>query len=240
MMPPLPPIRAPRIEWPTAIVLCALFAALFGVWALSSPEQRADLLTGVAAVGGVVLSLMRALLSAQQQRPPAPPPPPHANGSDPDPLEELDESHLQRTIAPVVAVVLAGALAGCGPSALATHARVYAFAAVTLEASQASLVAACTSARDACAGEASCLADAESECRAAALAQDATRDAVATYEGVIRAAALADSGDVMGSLMVALSLAASAWASLGARLADVGLSLPALPAWVSGAIGGAQ
>jgi len=36
---------------------------------------------------------------------------------------------------------------------------------------------------------------------------------------------------VMGSLMVALSLAASAWASLGARLADVGLSLPALPAW---------
>ncbi|MBK8260244.1 MAG: hypothetical protein IPK80_02780 [Nannocystis sp.] len=220
-------------------MLCGLFAALFGVWALSSPEQRADLLTGVAAVGGVVLSLMRALLSAQQQRPPAPPPPPHANGRDPDPLEDVDEMRLHR-VAPVVAVVLAGALAGCGPSALATHARVYAFAAVTLEASQASLVAACTSARDACSGDAACLADAEGECRAAALAQDATRDAVATYEGVIRAAALADSGDVMGSLMVALSLAASAWASLGARLGDVGIALPALPAWVSGAIGGAQ
>lgn len=230
---PLPPIRAPHIEWPTAIVLCALFAALFGVWALSSPEQRADLLTGVAAVGGVVLSLMRALLSAQ--RPPAPPPPPHANGLDRDALEDVDTTHLQRSIAPVLAVVLAGALSGCGPSALATHARVYAFAAVTLEQSHTTLVASCRAARDACAGDAQCLADAREACEVAAVAQDGTRDAVEVYEGVIRAASVAESGDVMGSVVQALALAAQAWASLGARLAAIGITLPALPA-----IGGAQ
>lgn len=232
-LPPLPPIRAPRIEWPTAVVLCALFAALFGVWALSSPEQRATLLTGVASVGGVALSLMRALLSAQ--RPPAPPPPPHANGLDRDALDDVDTTHLQRNIAPVVAVVLAGALSGCGPSALATHARVYAFAAVTLETAHASLVASCQAAHDACAGDTRCLSDAREACEVAAVAQDSTRDAVELYEGVIRAATVADGGDVMGSVMQALALAAQAWASLGARLAAVGVTLPALPA-----LGGAQ
>lgn len=230
-LPPLPPIRAPRIEWPTAVVLCALFAALFGVWALSSPEQRATLLTGVASVGGVALSLMRALLSAQ--RPPAPPP--HANGLDRDALDDVDTTHLQRSIAPVVAVVLAGALSGCGPSALATHARVYAFAAVTLETTHASLVASCQAAHDACAGDAQCLSDAREACEVAAVAQDSTRDAVELYESVIRAASVADGGDVMGSVMRALALAAQAWASLGARLAAVGITLPALPA-----LGGAQ
>lgn len=211
-------MKITKIEWPTVAAMGLVLAAGVVVWVTAEAPHREEILSGLAAIGLPLLAIMRAAVVVEG-KPPAPPP---------------------SAVLLALALPLAAASQGCGPSALATHARVYAFAAVTLEASQASLVAACTSARDACSGDAACLADAESECRAAALAQDATRDAVATYEGVIRAAVLADSGDVMGSLMVALSLAASAWASLGARLADVGLSLPALPAWVSGAIGGAQ
>lgn len=210
-------MKITKIEWPTVAAMGLVLAAGVVVWVTAEAPHREEILSGLAAIGLPLLAIMRAAVVVEG-KPPAPPP---------------------SAVLLALVLPLAAASQGCGPSALATHARVYAFAAVTLEASQASLVAACTSARDACSGDAACLADAESECRAAALAQDATRDAVATYEGVIRAAVLADS-DVMGSLMVALSLAASAWASLGARLADVGLSLPALPAWVSGAIGGAQ
>jgi hypothetical protein len=77
--PPIPKIRAPHIEWPTALVLCVMLAALVGVWALASPEQRADMLTGIAAVGGVALALMRAMLREQR------PEPPEANGLDREP-----------------------------------------------------------------------------------------------------------------------------------------------------------
>lgn len=71
-----PPV--PRIEWPTAIVLLGTLAALIAVWVVASPEQRDTMLTGVAALGSVVLAIMRAMLRAQE----AEPPPPLGNGAD--------------------------------------------------------------------------------------------------------------------------------------------------------------
>jgi hypothetical protein len=90
-----PPI--PRIEWPTALVLLGTLAALIAVWTLASPEQRDTMLTGVAALGSVVLAVMRAMLRAQEAEPPTP----LGNGADRhDPLIRDDDRGdlLQRTV----------------------------------------------------------------------------------------------------------------------------------------------
>jgi len=79
----------PRIEWPTALVLLGTLAALIAVWVIASPEQRDTMLTGVAALGSVVLAVMRAMLRAQETEPP---PPALGNGADHhEPLSRDDD-----------------------------------------------------------------------------------------------------------------------------------------------------
>lgn len=206
-------MKIKEISWPTVAMLGLVLAAGVAVWVTAEAPHREEILAALAVAGPTILALMRAALVVEG-RPPSPPP---------------------SAALLVIALPFALSTSGCGPSALATHARVYAFAAVTLETTHASLVASCQAAHDACAGDAQCLSDAREACEVAAVAQDSTRDAVELYEGVIRAASVAESGDVMGSVMQALALAAQAWASLGARLAAIGITLPALPA-----LGGAQ
>lgn len=201
-------MKIKEVSWPTVAMLGLVLAAGVAVWMTAEAPHREEILAALAVAGPTILALMRAALVVEGG-PSAPPP---------------------SAVLLAVALPLALAAHGCGPSALATHARVYAFAAVTLETTHASLVASCQAAHDACSGDTQCLSSARETCETAALAQDSTRDAVELYEGVIRAASLAEGGDVMGSVMQALALAAQAWASLGARLATVGVTLPALPA----------
>ena len=243
---PLPPSRAPRIEWPTALVLCAMLAALVAVWALASPEQRADMLTGVAAVGGVALALMRAMLRAQEQ-PPAPPP--SANGPDHDPPAELVDGPPTRPRRPTMiqraAVVASIAiLTGCGASAL----RVQALAADT---TGRILDATCQEAHAARTHELEELPPTREEAHAAIDATIerwapvvASCNALAEAHGawadvIVRGAA---GGELDLGLAVALALRiATAWPDLTALLARVHVALPPLPAELgSVALGGGQ
>lgn len=140
---------------------------------------------------------------------------------------------LLRPPAALLLVVLLPGLSGCAPTALQLHARVYAFAAVTLEGTHASMVSACTALRDDCAGEAACLERARVSCLDVATAQDATRDAVDLYGRVIVAASAAGGDDaLLPQLLAALDIAARGWAALGRAYGAVtGAPLPDLPAW---------
>lgn len=222
--------QIPRIEWPTAAVLLGVLASMTAVWALASPEQRADLLTGVGALGSVVLAVMRAMLSLHA--PPPPPPSAHgsANGLDHDPLDDDRPSRLPPALRVAAAVLVIAALPGCGASALRTHARVAVVASSALAVSHATLVETCAALRDSCAGDAACIAPHRERCEDAAVAQDGARDAVAAYIGALEVAHLADGeADVLGALMLALDVARRAWEGAARALAALGIALPALP-----------
>ncbi len=135
----------------------------------------------------------------------------------------------------LLAALVLPVLTGCAPTTLQLHARVFAFASVTLEASHASMVTACTAIRDDCAGDAACLEHGRASCTDVAVAQDTARDAVDLYGRVIVAAQVAGGdAEILPQLLVALSLAARGWAALGrAYGAVVGHELPGLPPWAS-------
>lgn len=146
---------------------------------------------------------------------------------------------------PALALLVVLGAPGCAPTTLQLHARVFAFASVTLETTHASMVLACTSLRDDCADDAPCLERARSSCLDVANAQDATRDAVDLYGRVIVAAQVAGGdAEVLPQLLVALDLAARGWAALGRAYGAVtGAPLPDLPAWAGtllAAAGGAS
>lgn len=139
----------------------------------------------------------------------------------------------------LVAGILASQLTACAPTTLQLHARVYAFAAVTLSSSQASLVTACTALRDDCAGEVACLERARASCVDAATAQDAARDAVDLYDRIIVAAQVAGGdAEVLPQVLGALRIAATAWEALGRTLGALGAEIPALPPWATALLGG--
>lgn len=241
MPPPLPPRRPmpPRIEWPTAAVLLGVLASMTAVWALASPEQRADLLTGIGAAGSVMLAIMRAILSRQD------PPPPtsrsSANGIDRhDPLQDDRGSHLPGSLRVALLVPLAIAVAGCGASALRTHATVGTVAAVTV-ASTAPLVApACDAALTDCHGDAACIDRTGATCLAASRAHDAARAGVTAYLDAIEVAALADEGEVLPALATGLRGLAALWEAARVALAPLRVELPALPPVVLTLLGGAS
>jgi hypothetical protein len=72
-------MKLPRLEWPTAVVLVAVIAAIVAVW-ITAPDHRGDILAALGTTGAAVLALMRALF------PPPPPPPaaPPSPGGDSD------------------------------------------------------------------------------------------------------------------------------------------------------------
>lgn len=134
-----------------------------------------------------------------------------------------------RILVPLLLVALPLS-AGCGASALRTHARVAVVASSALAVSHATLVETCTALRDSCAGDAACLAPHRERCEAAATAQDGARDAVDTYIGALEVAHLAgDGADVLGALMLALDVARRAWEGATRAFAALDIPLPALP-----------
>lgn len=50
-----------RNPWPTALVLVSTLATLGAIYALSSGEQRDQLLLGVGSVSALVLAFMRSM-----------------------------------------------------------------------------------------------------------------------------------------------------------------------------------
>lgn len=197
-------MKLPKIDWPQTALVLGL--AAIGVVALIYAPAEYH-----APIGGLLTLVVGALRSIFRP-------------SDPTPS----------ALPLVLALVLASSLTGCAPTTLQLHARVYAFAAVTVEVSHASLVRACTVLRDDCAGEPACLESARASCTDAATAQDAARDAVDLYDRIIVAASLAggDAG-VMAQVLQALDLAVTAWGALGRTLGVLGAPLPDLPAWAS-------
>lgn len=125
-------------------------------------------------------------------------------------------------------LALALTLSACSPSALQTHATIALVASHTLEVTRASALTACAALRDTCAADATCIEHTRTDCLAVADAQDTAVAAVTTYVDAVQLAALADEGRVMEALRFALEAASRAWASLGERLAVVGIALPSL------------
>lgn len=219
----------PRIEWPTAAVLVAVLALTGLVW-WSSPDHRGDILAGIAALGGVALSLMRAMLAS---RPPAPPP--HANGLDRSPLDasaaddDDDDTIAHRLRAPAALLAVSLCLTGCGASALRTHSTIATVARVGVVAAHPAIVRACESALATCTDDA-CLEHVAADCRTASAARDTAHEAVAAYIDAIEIAAHADEGAVLPALSSALDVVVHAYdAARIAIRAVTGYELPPLP-----------
>ena len=45
-------MKLPKIEWPTAIVLVAVIAAIVAVW-ITAPDHRGDILAALGTAGAV-------------------------------------------------------------------------------------------------------------------------------------------------------------------------------------------
>lgn len=236
---PPPPLRrlarAPRIEWPTAAVLCAMLASLVAVWALASPEQRSDMLTGVAAVGGVALALMRAMLRAHDEANP-PPPPSHANGRDTHPPSSLIGTPPPKRRQTMYERVAVGAallmLTGCGASGLRLHAaaadvtgRILDVTCGEVEAARTHELLELPPTRE----EAHAAIDATIEQWAPMVAScNAIAEAHGAWADVI-VRGVSATFDVNLALALALRIG-TAWPDLTALLARVHVALPPLPA----------
>lgn len=80
-------MKLPKIEWPTALVLVAVIAAIVAVW-ITAPDHRGDILAALGTAGAVVLALMRALGGT----PPPPPPAAPTSGGPSAPDDDSDDT----------------------------------------------------------------------------------------------------------------------------------------------------
>lgn len=176
---------------------------------ITGPDHRGDILAGLGALGAVLLAALPGMLRRA------------------------------RVLVPLLALGLALGSAGCGASALRTHATVAVVASGTL-ASTAPLVApACDAALAGCMRDEACVADIAGRCRVAAAAAESAIVGVRAYVDAVELAADADEGAVLPVLLGALAALVRAWAGLAAALEPVGVTLPALPG-VGALLGGAS
>ena len=66
-------MKLPKIQWPTAAVVCVLWVTLAAVFVLV-PEHRTEIMAGVATIGSLALAVMRPMLGAPAAPAPAPRP----------------------------------------------------------------------------------------------------------------------------------------------------------------------
>ena len=177
---------------------------------ITGPDHRGDILAGLGALGAVLLAALPGMLRRA------------------------------RVLVPLLALGLALGSAGCGASALRTHASIGTVAAVTV-ASTAPLVApACDAALTACHGDAACIDRTGETCLAASRAHDGVRAGVSAYLDAIEVAALADEGEVLPALATALRGLAALWEATRVALEPLHVDLPALPPAVVALLGGAS
>lgn len=136
-------------------------------------------------------------------------------------------------------LVVLGA-SGCGASALRQHATIASVSSAALAAAAPMVPAACDAALTACHGSEGCVHPTAERCRIAAASVEVAVASVRGYADAIEAASLADEGDVMPALLVALGGVTRLWAALVAALASLDVELPALPAFASALLGGAS
>lgn len=245
-------MKLPRLEWPTAVVLVAVLAALVAVW-ITAPDHRGDILAAIGGGGAAVLALMRALI------PPPPPPPPAAppsggpsaaddDGDDTQPPTSDGPPTRPRRVtmppsarSPVAAALLrarwltasAGlvlALTGCGSSALRTHSTIATIARVSVVTAGDAVALTCETALARCTDDA-CIERTGGDCRTAATAAEAAIAGVRAYVDVIEVAARADEGQIGEALDLALQAMARVYESVRETLAglSLGVTLPPLP-----------
>jgi hypothetical protein len=238
-------MKLPRLEWPTAVVLVAVIAAIVAVW-VTAPDHRGDILAALGTAGAAVLALMRELF------PPAPPSPPSAappSGGPSAPDDDSDDTQPRSTaarfergyrdpatplgflLAIVIAVILSTALlTGCGSSALRTHSTIATIARVSVVTAGDAVALTCETALARCT-DAACVERTWGDCRTAATAADAAIAGVRAYVDVIEVAARADEGQIGDALDLALQAMARVYESVRETLASVslGVTLPPLP-----------
>jgi hypothetical protein len=228
-----------EIRWPTVALVAVVCAFLGGIFWLAPPESQAVLVGILAMLGTAGAAVMRAAFGAPEAAKPKrielprddDDDDPGAGGevlADGPPTVPQRRSSARHTMLAIIGGLTLSTLSACSPSALQTHATIALVASHTLEVTRASALATCAALRDTCAADAACIERARTNCLAVADAQDITVAAVATYIDGIELAALADEGRVMEALRLALEAASRAWASLGERLAVVGIALPSL------------
>lgn len=250
-------MKLPKIEWPTALVLVAVIAAIVAVW-ITAPDHRGDILAALGTAGAVVLALMRALGGTPPPPPPAAPtrprrvtmPPSTAArvGFDASEKRALDTSlkllnawhrETRRRIPRLAAMHRAGAIAlvtmllaltGCGSSALRTHSTIATIARVSVVTAGDAVALTCETALARCTDDA-CVERTGGDCRTAATAAEAAIAGVRAYVDVIEVAARADEGQVGEALDLALQAMARVYESVRETLAglSLGVTLPPLP-----------
>jgi hypothetical protein len=228
-----------EIRWPTVALVAAVVAGIVAVFAFAGPDERSDLLGILAVLGTTAAAVMRAVFDVQTPKPKRIELPrdededddPGAGGevlADGPPTVPQRRSSARHTMLTVIGGLTLSTLSACSPSALQTHATIALVASHTLEVTRASALATCAALRDTCAADAACIEHTRADCLAVADAQDAAVAAVTTYVDAVQLAALADEGRVMETLRFTLEAAERVWASLGERLAVVGIALPSL------------
>lgn len=213
-------------DWRHALTALG-FAALAIVAAIFVPERRWEKLgelleriaedpAGTAVLIGVIGGAITTLRGAWLRQPPPP------------------------VIALLATLALAAPLAGCGASALRTHATIATVASVTLGQAAPLVAPACDTALTACHGAVTCIDETAERCRAAAAAVEGLTIATRGYVDAIEVASLADEGAALPALLSGLAALARGWAAAAALLDGLGVALPTLPAGVGALLGGAS
>lgn len=141
---------------------------------------------------------------------------------------------------PALALLVVLGASGCGASALRQHATIASVSSAALAAAAPMVPAACDAVLTACHGSEGCVMPTAERCRIAAASVEVAVASVRGYADAIEVASLADEGDVMPALLVALGGVTRLWAALVAALASLGVELPALPAFAAALLGGAS
>lgn len=247
-------MKLPKIEWPTAIVLVAVIAAIVAVW-ITAPDHRGDILAALGTAGAVVLALMRALGGTPPPPPPAAPtsggPSAHDDDSDdtqpptsdgppttPTRPRRVTMPHAARSIMAgallrarwlIASTGLVLALTGCGAGALRTHQTIATIARVSVVAAYPAIQTACEARMHQCTDSA-CLEGVRRDCDTAVIARGVAHEAVESYVDTIKIAAHAEEGRVGPALDTALTMLARAYETARDTIArTTGYQLPELP-----------
>lgn len=224
-------MKLPRLEWPTAVVLVAVLAALVAVW-ITAPDHRGDILAAIGGGGAAVLALMRALI------PPPPPLPPTAPTSGGPSAADDDSDDTQpptprrplrvdaRRATLVLGLLM---LTGCGASALRAHSTAASIASATIGDLDVRVSGACAVALSSCRGEATCREQTAERCRVAARAAEGLVASVRAYHDGITAATYADEGEVLPALLAVWRGIHDAWPAIRAALTAIGLDVSWTP-----------
>ena len=203
-------VQQTDLTWLAAVVAIVVGVTCVAIFTPSATIDKLASLIGrlpdgaLASIGVAVSGAAVAIWRSRQGGPPSPP------------------------MLPVLAL-LGLTLAGCGASAIRTHATASTVAAVTLDQGRRALVAETRESIAACSGDRACLDAAEARIAPLGVAFDAVRLAAVAHREAVEAAHVAGDGDAVGlALGRAWHVLADEWPSFLAMLQAAGVDVGAL------------